>query len=314
VSVGQQFSGGTGQLQLAVLDYIQRRPDGQYYMFFVKSDNRPMSAFLERFLATTGTPEATERRTIQFWRRLGSLPAWHTAPHEGLRVSPMRPSQEKLVSRGAERVLGVHGTSGLSLVPGEFYLPNTSKQLAEVGITRGRNCSLVSQGRVPQWSVIEEITSQGFNLTWMLNASWLLPVHANSDHDRRGLRLALQHILEKPPQSPTGDIFINTVEEADSEVLEEAGFEKLADVHMYTLNRAGLNRYFHYTSDRYGEVDLRTEQRRVRRSGIQLRPGAPEPAVQDSSIRAGLVSRPTLVRTESESRPRARSRRFATRS
>jgi hypothetical protein len=54
-------------------------------------------------------------------------------------------------------------------------------------------------------------------------------------------------------------------------VLTEAGFEKLAEVYMYTLNRSGLNRYFHYTTDRYGEVDLRRQQRQVRRSGIQLR-------------------------------------------
>ena len=128
---------------------------------------------------------------------------------------------------------------------------------------------------MPVWSVIEEITSQGFNLTWMLNSSWLLPVHANHDRDRSGLRLALQHILEKPPQTPTGDVFVNTVEEADADVLIQAGFEKLADVHMYTLNRAGLNRYFHYTADRYGEIDLRTQQRRVRRSGIQLRRATP---------------------------------------
>jgi hypothetical protein len=295
VSVGQQFSGGTGQLQLAVLDYIQRRPDGQYYMFFVKSDNRQMNAFLERFLATTGTPEATERRTIQFWRRLGSLPAWQTETRNGLRVHDMRPAQEKLVSRGAERVLGIHGTNGLSLVPGEFHLPNTAKRFAQVGITRGRHCSVVSQGRVALWSIVEEITSQGFNLTWMLNASWLLPVHAGNDPERHGLRLALQHILQKPAQSPTGDMFINTVEEADAAVLEEAGFEKLADVHMYTLNRAGLNRYFQYTSDRYSEVDLRTQQRRVRRSGIQVRSGAAETAAQATSRDINITDRPRVA-------------------
>jgi hypothetical protein len=285
VSVGQGFSGGTGQLQLAVVDYIQRRSDGQYYMFFVKSDNRQMNAFLERFLATTGTPEASERRTIQFWRRSGELGPWLTDSHEGLRVGPMRASHEKLVSRAAERALGVNGASGLSLTPGEFYLPSTSQRFAQVGITRGRVCSIVSQGRLPLWSVVEEVSSQGFNLTWMLNANWLLPIHPSSDSNHNGLRLALQHITQKPAQTPTGDVFINTVAEVDSQVLQDAGFEKLADVYMYTLNRSGLNRYFYYTSDRYGEVDLRTQQRRVRRSGIQLRSAASETAAENTDTR-----------------------------
>jgi hypothetical protein len=271
VSVGQHFSGGTGQLQLAVVDYIQRRADGQYYMFFVKADNKQMNAFLERFLATTGTPEATERKTVQLWRRLGSLPAWRAPRPDGFRVARMRAAQEVLVSRAAERVLGINGAGALSFVPGDFHLPTTAKTFAEVGITRGRVSSVIRRGRVALWSVIEEITSQGFNLTWMLNANWLLPVHADQDIDQDGLRMALQHILDKPSQSPTDDRFINTVADVDPAPLAEAGFEKLADVYMYTLNRSGLNRYFHYTTDRYGEVDLRTRQRQVRRSSIPPR-------------------------------------------
>jgi hypothetical protein len=254
-------------------------------MFFVKSDNRPMNSFLERFLATTGTPEATERRTVQLWRRRASLGAWQPPHAEGLKVNALRPAQETLVSHAAERILGVNGAHGLSLVPGEFDLPTTGKRFAQVGIVRTRACSVVSHGRESLWAVIEEITSQGFNLTWMLNASWLLPIHESSDAERNGLRLALRHIIQKPPQTPTGDVFINTVEETDAQVLQEAGFEKLADVYMYTLNRTGLNRYFHYTSDRYGEVDLRTQQRRVRRSGIELRTDVSEPAEKDSETR-----------------------------
>jgi hypothetical protein len=285
VSVGQHFSGGTGQLQLAVVDYIQRRADGQYYMFFVKADNKQMNAFLERFLATTGTPEATERRTVQLWRRLGTLPAWQAPRPAGFHVANMRPAQERLVSRAAERVLGVNGAGGLSFAPGEFQLSSTAAEFARVGIQRARACSIVSQGRVALWSVIEEITSQGFNLTWMLNANWLLPVHGGQDTQQDGLRMALQHILDKPAQSPTGDRFINTVAEVDPVVLQEAGFEKLADVYMYTLNRTGLNRYFHYTTDRYGEVDLRTRQRQVRRSSIPLRADAAEANPQHGDTR-----------------------------
>jgi hypothetical protein len=68
-------------------------------------------------------------------------------------------------------------------------------------------------------------------------------------------------------------VFLNTAEGIDGSVLEEAGFEELAETYMYTMNRAGLNRYFYYTSDRYGEVDVRTQQRELRRSSMaaQLR-------------------------------------------
>ena len=273
VNVSQQFNGAAGHVLIALFDFVQRRPDGQHLVFFVKSDNRQMNSFQERFLATTGTSEAGERRTVQFWQRRGGLPDPLDAEGD-FKVMGMRPTHEGLVARAAERVLGEHGSAALSFTPGEFYIPDTAERFARLGITRKRTASLVSAKRgVPLWAVIEEITSQGVNLTWMLNANWLFPVHGELDRDQRGLRAALNHIIRKPKQSPTGDVFVNTVGEVDETMLTSLGFEKLGDIYMYALNRTGINRFFYYMSDRYGEMDARTHQRQARRSGIRLRTG-----------------------------------------
>ncbi len=271
VSVSPQFNGAAGHLQRACLDYVLPRTDGQHLTFFVKADNRQMNAFFERFLATTGTPEASERRTVQLWCREGSVPRRALTRASRLHLAPMRTTQEPVVSRAIERVLGAHGTAALSFVPGEFHLPKTTARFARVGLVRKRSCSVVSEKRSALWAVIEEITSPGFNFTWMLNASWILPVHADLDTDGMGLCAAIEHVLDKPAQTPTGDVFVNVIDGFPAQPLLDAGFAKLADVYLYTLNRAGLNRYFYYTSDRYGEVDVRTQQRQQRRSGIQLR-------------------------------------------
>lgn len=271
VNVSQQFNGAAGHVMIAMFDFVQRRPDGQHLLFFVKTDNRQMNSFQERFLATTGTSEAAERRLVQFWQRRGEPP---TIKPEGYRVSAMRRSQEALVAHAAERVFGEHGAAALSFTPGEFHIPDTAQRFARLGVTRKRVASIVSAPRsAPQWAVIEEVTSQGVNFTWMLNANWLFPIHGAHDPDSGGLRAALAHILEKPRQSPTGDVFVNTAGKVDAKVLESAGFELLGDIYMYSLNRTGINRFYYYISDRYGEMDARTQQRQARRSGIRLSTG-----------------------------------------
>jgi hypothetical protein len=273
VNVSQQFNGAAGHVLVAMLDFLQRRPDGQHLVFFVKTDNRQMNAFHERFFATTGTSEAGERRTVQFWMRRGGLPE----PRElttACKVAGLRPQEHGLVARAAERLFGEHGAAALSFAPGEFELPDTAAKFAQLGITRQRTANVVRAHRgAPLWALVEEISSQGLNFTWMLNATWLFPIHGKLDRDRDGLRAAIDHVLRKPKQAPTGDTFLNTVGDVDEALLLDAGFEKLADIYMYVLNRTGIHRMFYYTSDRYGEVDARTHQRQARRSGIRLRTG-----------------------------------------
>jgi hypothetical protein len=273
VSVSQQFNGAAGHLQLAFLDYVLRRSDGQYLLYFVKTDNHQMNAFNDRFIAATGTPEVLERRTVGFWHRLGSA----REPHLDLgdcKVTAMRTSHEPVIARAAERLFGNHGALGLSFVPGEFGLPESEAAFKRLGLSRRRTSSVVMSGRgQPLWAAVEEHTSQGVNFTWMLNATWLFPVHGELDQGNHGLASALRHIVDKPKQTPTGDTFINSIGDLDAQTMQAAGFERIADVYMYVMNRAGLNRMFYFMSDRYGEVDARTQQRIARRSGIRLRSG-----------------------------------------
>ncbi|HEX7479249.1 MAG TPA: hypothetical protein VF331_15695 [Polyangiales bacterium] len=287
VSINAHSSEAAGRLQRAYVEHVQARPEAHYLLFFVKADNHRMNAFYERFFDTTGTPEAIERRTVQLWCRSGELGPWTDADRDAqFRVRSLRAgTAEQIVAHAAERALGVQGAAALSLLPGEFNLPDISARFAKVGLTRRRVCETLVQRSTPLYAVIEELTSPGFNFTWMLNASWVLPVHPELDEGGHALRATLRHIIRKPAQTPTGDVFVNAVEGVDAAILEEGGFVKLADVYMYTMNRAGLNRYFYYTSERYGEVDVRTQQRQQRRSGIQLRAPVGEPANADGETR-----------------------------
>ncbi|HKU37997.1 MAG TPA: hypothetical protein VJR89_07620 [Polyangiales bacterium] len=273
VSVSQQFNGAAGHVMNAMVDFLVREQDGQNMVFFVKSDNRGMNAFLERFLATTGSSEIGERRNLGFWRRSGDQPELPQL-QTGCRVHVLRENQERMVQHAAQRVLGAHGSAALSFTPGELGIPEASRRFAALDLVRERVSSIISAKRgTPLWAVVEEITSLGVNFTWMLNACWLFPIHGAVAENDMGLRTALRHIIEKPKQSPTGDTFVNSAGPIDEQLMAETGFEKLADIYMYTLNRTGIHRLYYYLADRYGEVDARTQQRQARRSGIRLKSG-----------------------------------------
>ena len=47
--------------------------------------------------------------------------------------------------------------------------------------------------------------------------------------------------------------------------LVEAGFEKLADLHFYVINRSGFRRYQEYVADRYGELEVKMIKRSAAR-------------------------------------------------
>jgi hypothetical protein len=99
----------------------------------------------------------------------------------------------------------------------------------------------------------------------MLNACWVLPIHAEQDADGAALDAALQTVVERPAQSATGDRFINLPQGMDEERLRSWGFEREAALYLYVVTRAGLHRLFHYTAGRYGEADARAVQRMRRR-------------------------------------------------
>jgi hypothetical protein len=124
------------------------------------------------------------------------------------------------------------------------------------------------QAELPAYVIVEERATPGLNLTWMLNACWIFPVHEDQRTNAGVLDAALESIVSRPPQSATGDRFLNLPVGLDKAALESWGFAKEATLHMYALTRAGVHRYLGYAAGRYGELDA-LRLRRARRRGSE---------------------------------------------
>ena len=245
----------SGTLHFAAVDHVLLRPDGHYLMFFVKADNERMNAFYQRFFELTGTPEAFERSVVELWSRPRadfSMPEGADAKRFAVRA--LRASDEVLVERAGESLFGSLATSALSFRPGDVTLPSTSRAFSKAHLVRGRRCRVVSHRGTPVWALLEERASPGLNLTWMLNATWVLPLHPELDPTHAGLRKGLDDLVRGPQPDTAGDRFLLTPSGLAHETFASSGFEMEADASMFVMNRAGLYRYHQYVADRYGEV------------------------------------------------------------
>jgi hypothetical protein len=267
VDVGTRFEGATGKLQFAYLDHILPRPDGRYLMFFVKTDNHGLNSYLRRFLASIGTPESASICEVELWSR-SETP--QPPPEEvifdaevsesgvrepaAVQIRPLALDDEIVVARAAERALGSAATSALSMRPGEFSLPATQEAFERADLERDRRCEVAWRGDKRVYALLEERSTPGLNLTWMLNATWVLPIQTWLDADGTTLSTALAQVIARPAQAPTGDRFLNVAAGVPSAPLEAAGFRREARVHLYSLNRAGVHRFHEYASRRYGEL------------------------------------------------------------
>jgi len=253
----------TGALHLAYLDFVLPRPDAHYLAFFVKSDNATMNAFYERFSALAGTPEVVDKVGVDYWiHRAGTTPPM--AVPSPYRRRRMEAGDHRVVARAAERTLGRLAAGSLSLEEQRIELPDTEQRFKRADLRRCREGHVITRDGRAVTSVLTEQTSPGINLTWMLNAAWLLPIHPDLD-DGRATALALDGVLGAPPPVPNGDRFVITVPGVPTEPLLAAGFEKIATVYLYVFNRSGLRRYHQYVADRYGEVGAVVTRRRSER-------------------------------------------------
>ena len=260
----------SGTLHFAAVDHVLLRPDGHYLMFFVKGDNERMNAFYQRFFELTGTPEAFERSVVELWSRSrAELDAPEGDDARRFLVRALRSSDELLVERAAESLFGSLATSALSFRPGDVTLPSTSRAFSKAQLIRGRRCRVVTRRGTPVWALLEERASPGLNLTWMLNATWVLPLHPELDPTHAGLRKGLADLVAGPEPETAGDRFLLTPAGLAQGTLAEHGFQMEADASMFVMNRAGLYRYHQYVADRYGEVAAlvaRRERGRERRA------------------------------------------------
>ncbi|MES1204615.1 MAG: hypothetical protein ABUS79_01640 [Pseudomonadota bacterium] len=261
-----------GTLQLAYMDFVLPRPDAHYLAFFVKADNGSMNAFYERFFELTGTPESVSRIAVSVWSRSGGANAAAVAAFDrpaGLTVRPLHTQDELLLSRAAERSLGPMVARALSFVPKGFGLADTSRLFARLRLERRRHTTLIGRGDEPVAALLKERISPGVNLTWMLDAWWLLPVSPRSDDFPAALSLAADEIVRAPDDRPGGDKLLILPDGTPTDRFEAAGFRRLLSAHLYVLNRSGLRRYHEYISGRYGELDAklaRHETRALRRA------------------------------------------------
>jgi hypothetical protein len=177
----------------------------------------------------------------------------------------MRRADEIVVSRAAERAFGAMASTALSLTPGSFSLPDTARRFARLGLRRDRTVSLIGDGDVVQAALIKENTSPGVNLTWMLDAWWFLPVEAYRTGDQAAAALAAEAVARAPTEVPETDKLLVVPDGISTAPLLDAGFEKLADLHFYVINRSGFRRYHEYIADRYGELGVKMIKRSAAR-------------------------------------------------
>jgi hypothetical protein len=249
----------SGSLASVNVEHILARRDAHYMAFFVGAANAAVNTFHQRFLDLAGTAEALSRTLVELWCAPGEV----NGGGDTGRCRSLRGGERQLVGRGAERALGGLAARALSFVPDELTLPATRASFRRAGLERVRTVEVAAgTGNRPAWALLQERSSPGVNLTWMLNAWWLIPLHPHADEDGEGLRAGLNRVLTEPAPTPTGDRFLVVdAAAAPAPALEAAGFVRLLRANLFVLTRAGVHRYQHYLTDRYGEVGIKTALR-----------------------------------------------------
>lgn len=275
VDVSPSLNGATGKLQTAYLDHLLPRPDGRYLVFFIKGDNHVMIAYMRRFFSSVGTQDAAAQRTVELWVHAGG----NDAPAVDRSRTADR-AERAMIENACQRCFGSDTAAALSMTAEHFELPNTRASFARAQLVRERSCRVVDHAGSVAYALLEERSTPGINLTWMLNATWVLPVHATGHED---LSIALEAVVARPSQSPTGERFVNVPAGFDEQRLHAAGFVRLASVEMFILNRAGVHQFFQYASRRYGELDARSARRERRRNAPAASPLGDVPALTDET-------------------------------
>jgi hypothetical protein len=228
--------GAAAALRLAVLDMVMPRADGHYVTFFVRANNFAMHASFERFFSLRKHSEVASRVDLARWA-LPSARAGNGGGEELERISGLGETFAARVARGA---LGAIAANGLSMVPGALTLRRTSRNFHGVGLERKRTCFALSNGDRPGAILIEERTSPGVSLPGTLDAWWYLPASEEQENEATIARAA-EAIACRPRARERKLLLLpRGMPEAP---LYAAGYKRLADVCLYTLNRAGIHRY-----------------------------------------------------------------------
>jgi hypothetical protein len=251
--------GAAAALQLAILEMVMPRADADHICFFVKADNARMNSSLDRFFSLRGTSEVASRLNLGRWALPDSaLPG--PPSHSRSRLELVRGIRERFASRVATSVLGSLAAGALSMVPGALTLRRTSRSFRQLGLERRRAVfALVNRGRTAA-ILLEEQASPGVSLPGMLDTWWILPADANSDMDPPMIACAADEIARRPGSRK----LLLLPRNAPDEPLCAAGYTKLVDAYLYTLNRAGVCRYHEELTNRYGALLAAMKLRQAR--------------------------------------------------
>ena len=238
-----------GDLQMSALDFMLPHPTTRFVSFFVHEKNKRMNSFYNRFFSLSGTEEAMERSGVRLFR-LPREAAAKLANVDLQRETRTSAAQRTVIERGAEIAYGPSMAASVSLSAEHLKMRSLSKEYRRAGLERSRHVRVVNRRGRAAYSVVTEHATPGLNLTWMLNGSWLVPIHGRPEDD--SLVEAASIVASRKSPTSTGDRFLMTPPDFPTEPLTALGFEHVLNANYYVMNRVGLHRYYHYIVDRYG--------------------------------------------------------------
>jgi hypothetical protein len=252
------FAAGAGvssALTCAVCDFIRERPEMQYTLFFVDTNNRLMNAYQEKFFSRWEDSRSVGRILVTYWI-FARRPATPPPADSAITVRTASTDDEPLVAWGAKQALGELAASALSLTPGSITLPQASRAFACADLARSRSALVVANaGGPPAVALVRETSSIGVNLTGVLDAHWLVPLEAPLGEDAAAA--AASACTASVPEG--GALLVP--HGVCTRALQERGFCRLLDYYLYVLDRAGLARYEEYMRSRYSALRERLKRR-----------------------------------------------------
>ena len=163
-----------GLLFSAYLDHVLLRADCRFMAIFTSTENGRINDMHRRFNELTGTSEAFSEARFEVWR----VPPGFSSPRN-LSPAQMASGHHTLIARAAQRTLGVMPATALGLTDSQIEFPELAGKFDAAGLLRSRQSRVVVERGTPRVAVLHENTSVGANLTGMLDATWLLPLHQN---------------------------------------------------------------------------------------------------------------------------------------
>jgi hypothetical protein len=243
-----------GTLHMSFIDHVVGRSDCSHMVVFVRVGNTGTSAFFDRFLSLTGSPEAGAKCKIALWSHRGT-----GLVDKDVVTRPLRSVDEAMLCHAARREYGPIVAAALAYLPGQVHIPRTRAAFAKGGVVRQRSVRLLGPRGRPHFALCKESAELGFSLTFLLNATWLLPVHppAGLAGGEAGWGQAVAAALAGAETLPSGEKLVVTPGAAPVAILRELGLTLEAEAEIYAYNRTGLLRWFYYLHETYGFRGLR---------------------------------------------------------